>query len=254
MDILGILVAHPYQYNSSIDTDSVLCYQLTPVSVSLSTPDGSIRKTVKSELFKAAISDLPVATDEDLLGPNRLRTYFLDSAAAVRTIVGKPETVRELAARILVMVPRQYKDFPVICDTYKENSIKGGERAARGTSEHYFLRSPDMNVPHDFARFLRNGSNKEMLFDLIQQSTEEDRANLKDRTVYFFNKRSAQWVYKTKIYKTYIYKTYIQYRRPSDSFSKLKFRPRGSLHKVSCFGTCSKCFKWEVNNGEVPLR
>ena len=41
-DILGILVAHSYQYNSGIDIDSVLCYPLAPVSVPLSTPDGSI--------------------------------------------------------------------------------------------------------------------------------------------------------------------------------------------------------------------
>ena len=46
-----------------------------------------------------------------------------------------------------------------------------------------------MKVPHDSAGFLRNGSNKEMLFDLIQQSIEEDRANLEDRTVYFSNER-----------------------------------------------------------------
>ena len=161
------------------------------MSVPLSTPDGSIRKTVKSKLFKAAMSDLSVVKDEDLPDPDRLRTYFLDlaMAAAVRTIVGKPETVRELAVRILVMVPRQYKDIYIACDTYEENSIKGGERAARGTSECYFLRSPDMKVPNDFADFLRNGSNKEMLFDLIQQSIEEDRANPEDRTVYFSNKK-----------------------------------------------------------------
>ena len=76
-DILGILVAHSYQYNSGIDTDSVLCCPLAPVSVPLSTPDGSIRKTVKSRLFKAAMSDLSTVTDEDLPGPDRLRTYFL---------------------------------------------------------------------------------------------------------------------------------------------------------------------------------
>ena len=46
-----------------------------------------------------------------------------------------------------------------------------------------------MKVLHDFAGFLRNGSNKEMLSDLIQQSIEEDRANLEDRTVYFSNKK-----------------------------------------------------------------
>ena len=146
-DILGILVAHSYQYNSGIDIDPVLCYPLAPVSVPLSTPDGSIRKTVKSKLFKAAMSDLSIVTDEDLPGHDRLRTYFLDLAAAVRTIVGKPETVSELAARILVMVPHQSKDIYIACDTYEENSIKGGERVARGTSECYFLRSPDMKIP-----------------------------------------------------------------------------------------------------------
>ena len=36
-DILGILVAQSYQYNSGIDIDSVLCYPLTPVSVPPST-------------------------------------------------------------------------------------------------------------------------------------------------------------------------------------------------------------------------
>ena len=46
-----------------------------------------------------------------------------------------------------------------------------------------------MKVAHDFVGFLRNGSNKEMLFDLIQQSIEEDRASLEDKTVYFSNKR-----------------------------------------------------------------
>ena len=71
------------------------------------------------------MSDLSVVTDEDLPGPDRLRTYFLDLAAAVRTIVGKPGTVRELAARILVMVPRQYKDIYIVCDTMKKTALKG---------------------------------------------------------------------------------------------------------------------------------
>ena len=51
-DILGTLVAHSYQYNSDIDIDSVLCYPLAPVSVPLSTTNGSIRKTVKSKVLK----------------------------------------------------------------------------------------------------------------------------------------------------------------------------------------------------------
>ena len=67
---------------------------------------------------------LSVVMDKDLPGPDRLRTYFLDLAAAVRTIVGKPETVRELVARILVMVPHQYKDISLVT-LMKKTASKG---------------------------------------------------------------------------------------------------------------------------------
>ena len=69
------------------------------------------------KLLKVSYLRLSIVTDEDLPGPDRLRTYFLDLAAAVRTIVEKLETVRELAARILVMASRQYKDIYIACDT-----------------------------------------------------------------------------------------------------------------------------------------
>ena len=67
-DVLGILVAHSCQYKSSIDIDVVLQYPLAPVSVPFSTPDGAIRKTVKSKLFDAAMSDLLVVPKESLPG------------------------------------------------------------------------------------------------------------------------------------------------------------------------------------------
>ena len=51
-----------------------------------------------------------------------------------------------------------------------------------------------MKVQYDFASFLCNGSNKEMLFDLIQQSIEESKSILKDRTVYFSNKRECTMI------------------------------------------------------------
>ena len=159
-DILGILVAHSCQYKSGIDIDTVLCYPVVPISVPLSTADGAIRKTVKSKLFDVAMSDLVIITKEDLPDHGKLSTHFLDVAAAVRSIVGKPETIRELAARILQMVPSQYKRIFLACVTYEHNSIKADERAARGTSNRYFLTSPDMKVPYDFADFLRNGNNK----------------------------------------------------------------------------------------------
>ena len=62
---------------------------------------------MKSKLFDAAMSDLLVVP-ESLPGQDTLNTYFLDVAAAVRSIVRKPDTIRELATRILQMVPPQY--------------------------------------------------------------------------------------------------------------------------------------------------
>ena len=64
------------------------------------------------------------------------------------------------------MVPPQYTKVFLVCDTYQQNGIKAGEREARGAN-NYFLASPDMKMPYDFAAFLRNGSNKEMLFNLM---------------------------------------------------------------------------------------
>ena len=84
------------------------------------------------------MSDLSAVMDEDLSDPNRLRTFYPDLAAAGRTIVGEPESVRGLVARILAVVSHQYKCIYITSDTYEENSIEGEERAARGTSEHYF--------------------------------------------------------------------------------------------------------------------
>ena len=148
---------------------------------------------MKSKLFDAAMSDL-LLPKESLPGQDTLNTYFLDVAAAVRSIVGKPDTIRELATRILQMIPPQYTKVFLVCDTYQQNSIKAGEREARGASNRYFLASQDMKMPYDFAVFLRNGSNKEMLFNLIQQAIVDGKSSLQGRTIFFSNKRDCMMI------------------------------------------------------------
>ena len=54
--------------------------------------------------------------------------------------------------------------------------------------ERYAITSPDMKVPHDGTSFLRNGENKEMLFNMIQKAIEEGRKYLLGKTVLFSNK------------------------------------------------------------------
>ena len=187
-DILGKLVALSHKHRIGVDLDSVLVYPLAPICLPLSTPDGAIRKTAKSKLFSAAMSDLTIISFEDLPPPEKMQIYLLDLAAAIRSIVGKVTTIRALASKIMASIPHQYKTVYVVCDTYRINSIKSGERQARGVSARYVLNSPDMKIPYDFDNFLKNGDNKEMLFNLIQQSIEDDKESLGEKVLYFSNK------------------------------------------------------------------
>ena len=134
-NVLGILVAYSSKNEAGIDVRNVLSFPLAPVSIPLSTADGAIRKTGKSKLFEAAMSDLDLVSEDTMPPPTRLYTYFLDLAAAIRSLVGAMNTIRDLASRILAMVPSQYRRVFIACDTYKDASIKGGERQARGVSE-----------------------------------------------------------------------------------------------------------------------
>ena len=48
--------------------------------------------------------------------------------------------------------------------------------------ERYFLGSPDMKVPHDFAGFLCNGSNKEMFLSLFSSLLKKKNLHSDQRT------------------------------------------------------------------------
>ena len=45
-----------------------------------------------------------------------------------------------------------------------------------------------MKIPYDFDNFLKNRDNKEMLFNLIQQSIEVENESLGEKFLYFSNK------------------------------------------------------------------
>ena len=187
-DILGILVAYSNKHETGANLERVLCFPLALISVPLSTADGAMRKTMKSKLYEAVMLHLKIVSHDELPSTAKMRTYLLDLAASIRSLVGIASMIRELASRIMSTVPAQYTSIFIVCDTYQENSIKGGERQARGVSERYILTSPNMKVPYDFASFLRNGENKEMLFNVIQRAIEEGQSDLLGKTVFFSNK------------------------------------------------------------------
>ena len=86
-----------------------MCFPLAPVSLPLSHYDGTIRKTVKSKIFDAAMHDLTAIKQEDLPSAEKLSTCFLDLAAEIRLHLKKCENIRQLAWEILMTIPNQYK-------------------------------------------------------------------------------------------------------------------------------------------------
>ena len=79
--------------------------------------------------------------------------------SAIRITHGATGTIRDLTWKIMNMIPRQFDTIYLVCDTYINESIKEGERNARGNGKRYVLNSPAMKVPFDFTDFLRNGDN-----------------------------------------------------------------------------------------------
>ena len=100
-DVLGHLVSLSYKSKSGIDLEKVLAYPLAPVSVPLSTYDGTIRKTVKSKLYQTAMSDLQIVNATDLPAEHHLNTYFLDLIASIRTITNKKDSIRQFVWQLI---------------------------------------------------------------------------------------------------------------------------------------------------------
>ena len=144
---------------------------MAPISLPLCNADGNIRKTNKLSLLKAAMSDLTILNTEDIPPEQELLTHFLDLAAAIRIQTKDCVTINQLAWRLIYSVPSQYRIIFIVCDSCIQNSIKGGERRLQGDGRLYVLKNTQ--IPSDISSFLRNGQNKEMLFNLMEQSIIE---------------------------------------------------------------------------------
>ena len=117
-DTLAKLVSLSNKHKSPTDIDAALSYPLAPVSLPLCNAGRSIRKTKKSCLFKVAISDLKILNTEDVPHEQKLSTYFLDLAAAIRTQTRDCVTISQLARKLVNSIPSQYRTIFIECDTY----------------------------------------------------------------------------------------------------------------------------------------
>ena len=176
-DVLGTLLAEATKSGKAIDINKALTYPLSPVCPPLSTADGNRRKTKKSDLL--VMIDNMESTPDD--AHRKCKTYMLDLAAYVRSIINQCSNVREIATKLIASVPSTYETLYVICDRYEECSIKTAERSTRAGNggERVILKSPDMKVPYNINSFLSVGQNKEDLFNLIKTAIVETPTHLK---------------------------------------------------------------------------
>ena len=101
-------------------------------------------RPVKSRLYEAAMLDLKIISHDELQSPSTMRTA-------------------------------QYTTIFIVCDTYQENSIKGGECQARGESERYVLTSPDKKCLMIIQAFFAMGKIKKCCSILSRKQSKRGR-------------------------------------------------------------------------------
>ena len=148
-DVLGTLLAEGNKTGTVIDTDKALKYLFSPVCAPLCNPDGSRRKTKKSDLF-SVLDDMEIDISD---AHEKRKTYMVDLATYVRSVIKNCTTVWDIADKLLASIPSRYDTVYVVCDTYLEGSIKSAEWQTRGNGSRCILKNLDMKVPYDIAFF-----------------------------------------------------------------------------------------------------
>ena len=192
-DILGLLVRLSVTSGLPVDFNKALEFPLSPIPLSIATPDRERRETAKSKLMEIIINTCrrPPQSPKLVLMMNRQKPSALvvDLIAAIRTMVEIPDTYNELAWKLLGSLPKGYNRVDLVADTYREVSIKNGERQKRGTTARLMINSSSSKIPRNFVTFMKNGENKTRLIELICQVIEEngDKALnlLKSKEIYF---------------------------------------------------------------------
>ena len=187
-DVLTKLLALSAKHNKVIDFEAALTYPLSPVPLSLSHPDGTRRKTMKSSLMSVINSYYD--TNLDLPLPSRQTSmYIVDLMALIRTASPIPETYSHLVRNLIERLPKIYKHIDIVADTYRENSLKNNERNLRGISDKVMISSSSSKIPRDFTDFLKNGDNKTKLIELIKdelvKNSKEILSKLSCEIIYF---------------------------------------------------------------------
>ena len=142
--------------------------------LSLFNPDGTMKKTNKSQLWKQILA---LKNDNPQIEPTKSSAAIVvDLIAIIRSMLQIPSTFEELVFNILSLLPKEYARVDLVADTYLSNSIKNAERRGGGEDDYLLIliKSVKSKIPRDFCTFLANGSNNtrmvKLIFEFIQDS------------------------------------------------------------------------------------
>ena len=124
---------------------------------------------------------IPLDEDDDKNHPpkkNDVAAYMIDMIAQLRMcLVGLCGTFEDLTLRFLDSISKGYRRVDIIADTYRDHSIKAGERKKRGSSSKVIIGSIKSKLPPDLSNFMLNNDNKstliEMIFEYIMVNKEK---------------------------------------------------------------------------------
>ena len=163
-NVLAKLLTLSANAQEPIDFNKALEYPLYHVPLSLAYPDGSKRSTQKSKLLEVILEN---KVDVSISEPREASTLILDMIAHYRVIAKDlPATFEEWILRFLKTIPNGYSRIDVVADTYRQFSIKAGERLKRGSSSRLLIKSVKCRTPQNTAKFFSNNDNKNSLITL----------------------------------------------------------------------------------------
>ena len=169
------------------DLQNLFEYELSTVPLSLFNPDGTIRKSNKSQLLKEMERDSAIEELENIEEENLTIIDFMVIVRMICTDTSKCQTFEDLSETLLNTIFSMFKygaSIDVVCDQYDVvDSIKGGERARRGQvmMQEIKIQNEQMPLPKQRSKFLSNPRNKanlaNFLFTLWQEKCKERLKN-----------------------------------------------------------------------------
>ena len=181
-NVLGLLVRLSLCSGQPVGFENALRYPLSPMPLSIATPDGERHEATKSKLMDVILKKTrnPPKPPKSVIAIKKQKPSALvvDLIAVIRTMTELSQTYCEFTWKFLGSLPKGCKSVDLVADTYREIPIKNGEHQKRGTSARLMIHSPQSKLPREFKNFLKNGENKTRLIELIFQviSQESSRA------------------------------------------------------------------------------